>query len=81
MISFDASDPLVSALQNGTADALVVQNPFKMGYDSTKAMVEQIRNGTKAANEDTGVTLVTKANFNDPATQGLLNPSCASAPV
>jgi ribose transport system substrate-binding protein len=81
MISFDASDPLVSALQNGTADALVVQNPFKMGYDSTKAMVEQVRNGTKAANEDTGVTLVTKANFNDPTTQGLLNPSCANAPV
>ena len=81
MISFDASDPLVAALQNGTADALVVQNPFKMGYDSTKAMVDQIRKGTKAQDEDTGVTLVTKANFNDSATQGLLNPSCANAPV
>jgi ribose transport system substrate-binding protein len=35
----------------------------------------------KAQNEDTGVTLVTKANFNDPATQSLLNPNCANAPV
>src|SRR5690349_17059785 len=81
LISFDASDPLISALQAGTADALVVQNPFKMGFDSAKAMVAQIRNGTKATNEDTGVTIVTKANFSDPATQGLLNPSCANAPV
>ncbi|HZR39689.1 MAG TPA: substrate-binding domain-containing protein [Ktedonobacteraceae bacterium] len=81
LISFDASDPLISDLQKGTADALVVQNPFKMGYDSLKAMVNQIRNGTKAQNEDTGVTLVTKANFNDSATQSLLNPSCANAPV
>jgi len=81
LISFDASDPLISALQAGTADALVVQNPFKMGFDSAKAMVAQIRNGTKATDEDTGVTIVTKANFNDPATQGLLNPSCANAPV
>jgi ribose transport system substrate-binding protein len=35
----------------------------------------------KATNEDTGVTIVTKANFNDPATQGLLKPSCANAPI
>jgi ribose transport system substrate-binding protein len=81
LISFDASDPLISDLQSGTVDALVVQNPFKMGYDSLKAMVNQIRNGVQAQNEDTGVTLVTKSNFNDPATQALLNPNCANAPV
>jgi ribose transport system substrate-binding protein len=81
LISFDASDPLISALQNGTVDALVVQNPFKMGYDSLKALVDQIRNGVQAKDEDTGVTLVTKANYNDPATQSLLNPNCANAPV
>ncbi|HLV98647.1 MAG TPA: substrate-binding domain-containing protein [Ktedonobacterales bacterium] len=78
LISFDASDPLTAGLQDGTVDALVVQNPFKMGYDSLKAMVDQLRNGVKAQNEDTGVTLVTKANFNDPATQALLNPTCAN---
>ena len=81
LISFDASDPLIAGLQNGTVDALVVQNPFKMGFDSLKAMVNQIRNGVKVQDEDTGVTIVTKANFNDPATQALLNPSCANAPV
>jgi ribose transport system substrate-binding protein len=81
LISFDASDPLVSDLQSGTVDALVVQNPFKMGFDSLKAMVNQIRNGMTAQNEDTGVTLVTKANYNDPTTQALLNPNCANAPV
>ncbi len=81
LISFDASDPLIADLQSGTVDALVVQNPFKMGFDSLKAMVNQIRNGAQAQNEDTGVTLVTKANFNDPATQSLLNPSCANSPV
>ncbi len=81
LISFDSSTPLISGLQSGTVDALVVQNPFKMGFDSLKAMVNQLRNGTQAGNEDTGVTLVTKANINDAATQSLLNPSCANAPV
>ncbi|HET8845785.1 MAG TPA: substrate-binding domain-containing protein, partial [Ktedonobacteraceae bacterium] len=56
LISFDASDPLISDLKNGVVDALVVQNPFKMGFDSLKAMVNQIRNGVKAQDEDTGVT-------------------------
>ncbi len=81
VISFDASDPLIAAVKSGVVDVLVVQNPFKMGYDSLKAMVDQIRNGTKAANEDTGVSLVTTANINDPASQALLNPSCANPPV
>jgi ribose transport system substrate-binding protein len=80
LISFDSSTPLVSALQNGVLDAMVVQNPFKMGFDSLNAMVKQIRNGVQAQSEDTGVTLVTKANFNDPAIQALLNPSCANPP-
>ena len=78
LISFDSSTPLVSGLQNGTVDALVVQNPFKMGYDSLKAMVNQLRNGVAAVGEDTGVLLVTKANYNDPATQALLNTTCAN---
>jgi len=78
LVSFDSSDPLNAALQSGVVDGLVVQNPFKMGFDSLTAMVKQIRDGVKASNEDTGVTIVTKANYNDPATQALLNPTCAN---
>lgn len=81
VISFDASDPLIAAVKSGVVDVLVVQNPFKMGYDSLKAMITQLRDGTKATNEDTGVTFVTPANINDTATQALLSPSCANPPV
>jgi len=81
VISFDASEPLIADVNNGSVDVLVVQNPFKMGYDSLKAMVAQIRTGAKATNEDTGVTFVSKQNINDPATQAVLYPNCANAPV
>jgi len=81
VISFDASDPLIADVKNGSVDVLVVQNPFKMGFDSLKAMVAQLRDGAKASNEDTGVTFVSAQNINDPATQAVLNPSCANAPV
>jgi ribose transport system substrate-binding protein len=81
LTSLNASRALLSALQNGTADALLVEYPGKKGYDSAKAMEVEIRKGVKATNEDTGVTLVTKANFYDSAIQGLPNPSCAKAPI
>jgi ribose transport system substrate-binding protein len=81
VISFDASDLLIADVKNGTVDVLALQKPFKMDYHSLKAMVEQIRNGTKASNEDTSVTFVSGKNINDPATRAVLNPSCANAPV
>ena len=43
--------------------ALVVQNPFRMGYDGTNAAVKIIREGAKVESEDTGSTIVTKDNL------------------
>jgi ribose transport system substrate-binding protein len=61
--------------------ALIVQNPFRMGYDGTNAAVKIIREGAKVQSEDTGSTIVTKDNLNVPKVQSLLNPSCENPPV
>ncbi len=39
-VGFDASPPLVEALRNGEINALVVQNPRKMGYLGVKSLVD-----------------------------------------
>src|SRR5713226_6617788 len=38
LVAFDASDQLIADLRGGTIDSLVVQNPFRMGYESTRAI-------------------------------------------
>ncbi|MCK6447453.1 MAG: substrate-binding domain-containing protein [Planctomycetes bacterium] len=71
-VGFDASPPLVQALANGEIDALVVQNPKKMGYLATKTLVAAIRGEKVEPRIDTGVVVATRANMQDPAIAPLL---------
>ena len=81
IIGWDAAPDEVAAVQRGEISALVVQNPFKMGYDGLNAVVKEIRNGTQEKSEDTGVTFVTPDNINQADIQAVLNPDCAHPPV
>jgi ribose transport system substrate-binding protein len=80
IIGWDAAPDEIKDVQNGVISALVVQNPFRMGYDSVNAAVSTIR-GKAIGSEDTGVTFITKANINDKAVQAVLKPSCANPPL
>ena len=71
-VGFDASPPLIEAMRKGEIDALVVQDPDKMGYLAVKTMVAILGGGKPALKVDTGVTLITPANLETPAIQALL---------
>jgi ribose transport system substrate-binding protein len=74
MVGFDWSPVLAEALQSGLVDSLVVQDPFRIGYDSVKAAVEKINGGTPRKIQDLPPLLVTKENLSDPDVQKRLNP-------
>ncbi|HTL02984.1 MAG TPA: substrate-binding domain-containing protein [Vicinamibacterales bacterium] len=81
-VGFDASDSLVKGLEAGHIDALVLQDPVKMGYLGVKTLVAHIKssagNGAPVERRiDTGVQLVTRDKMNDPATKELLHPDLA----
>lgn len=81
LIGWDASPDEVKGVTSGAITALVVQNPFRMGYDSVNAMVKTVRTGQIASSEDTGVTFVTPQNINNPQVQAILKPSCDNPPA
>jgi ribose transport system substrate-binding protein len=81
LIGWDASPDEVKGVTAGAITALVVQNPFRMGFDSVNAMVKTVRTGQLASSEDTGVTFVTQRNINEPQVQAILQPSCANPPA
>jgi ribose transport system substrate-binding protein len=81
IIGWDAAPDEVKGVQQGTISALIVQNPFRMGYDSVNAMVRILRQHATIHSEDTGVTILTNANLNDPKVQAVLNPSCQNPPL
>lgn len=76
-VGFDASDKLIQGVRDGKIDALVLQNPFKMGYLATKAIVEHLRGGKVEARVDTGAMLVDKGNLDSPEIQELVKPDLA----
>jgi ribose transport system substrate-binding protein len=74
VVGFDAGTQSVADLKSGDVQALVVQNPMRMGYLGVKTVVARIRNQPVEAKVDTGITLVTATNQTDPEVQELLHP-------
>lgn len=64
-VGFDFNPRLVDALQKGKLDALVVQNPRKMGYLAVKTLVDHLRGEKVEPFIDTGVELVTRQRLQD----------------
>ena len=59
-VGFDTSPKLVKALQKGKIDALVSQDPKRMGYLAVDTLVKHLRGEKVETFTDTGVELVTK---------------------
>jgi ribose transport system substrate-binding protein len=72
LVGFDSSPNLIEDLQAGAIDSLVLQNPYKMGYEAVKAMVAKLDGQQPPKRVDTGVKLLTKENLDTPEMQQLL---------
>src|SRR5271154_2549436 len=74
LVGFDSDDKLIGFLKDGTIYALVVQDPYRMGYDGIKTALAVSKGDSVQANVDTGANLITTANMNEGRSQELLNP-------
>jgi ribose transport system substrate-binding protein len=73
VVGFDAAENEIAELKAGVIDALIVQDPFKMGYLGVKAAVDA-KNGKPVDKRiDTGVYIITRENLNSPEIQKLLS--------
>lgn len=72
-VGFDTSPPLIEALQKGEIDALVAQDPTRMGYEGVKTLVAHIQGKPTQKVLDTGVRLITRENINSPEIKKLLS--------
>ncbi len=73
-VGFDSSAALVKALENKELSGLVLQDPLNMGYRGVKTVVAHLRGEKVERRIDTGSTVATPENMNDPAIRKLLEP-------
>jgi ribose transport system substrate-binding protein len=71
-VGFDTSPSLLDGMKKGEIDALVAQNPTKMGYEAVKAAVSQLKGETVPPSVDTGVTLIDSTNIDSTEVKTLL---------
>ena len=77
IVGFDASDSLVSGLGEGKVDALVVQDPFAMGWAGVHAVASTWSADEFKSRIDTGCGVITRENMNTPESKRLLDPPIA----
>ena len=73
-VGFDVNETLLSAMRDGKIGALVVQDPFEMGYQGVKTAVAVVRGEQVEPQVDTRSVLVSPENIDDPEIQELLHP-------
>lgn len=75
LVAFDASPEQVEAMKSGAVQALIVQNPYRMGYEGVQNVIAAIEGQPVPKEIDTGVIVVTPENLDSPEVQKLINPS------
>lgn len=74
-VGFDTSPSLLEGMKKGEINALVAQNPTKMGYEAVKAAVAQLKGEKVETAIDTGVILVDPTTIDTPDVKALLGGS------
>jgi ribose transport system substrate-binding protein len=74
VVGFDAGTQTVEALRKGDVQAVIVQNPLRMGYLGVMTMFEHLSGKPVEKRIDTGVYVVTSENMDTPEMKDLLYP-------
>jgi ribose transport system substrate-binding protein len=74
LVAFDSSDVMIEDLKGGVIDAMVVQDPFRMGHDAVKTLVDKLNGQTPPKKVDLSARVVTKADLEKEDVKLLLFP-------
>lgn len=73
-VAFDSSDTMIEDLRNGVIDAMVVQDPFKMGFEAVHTLVQKLDGQTPPQRIDLHARVIRKADLDTPEVKALLRP-------
>jgi len=73
LVAFDSSEAMIGDLREGAIDAMVVQDPRKMGFEAVHTVVQKIRGEKPPKRIDLLAVVVRRADLSKPQTQRLLN--------
>jgi len=72
MVAFDPAKSLLDGLRSGQVAAIIVQDPYKMGFEGVQALALHNKGQSSPRLIDTGVEVVSSDNLTDPKIMRLL---------
>ena len=72
IVGFDAEPDEITALQGGTVQALIAQQPYQIGTDAVDQAVAALQGKPTTKNIGTKFTIITKANLSSAASQAAI---------
>lgn len=75
LVTFDFSDAHVAALKDGTIDAMLVQDPYRMGYEAVHTLADKLNGKTPPKRMDLQARVILKSDLDKPEVQALLFPA------
>jgi ribose transport system substrate-binding protein len=73
-VGFDSSDGMIEDLKAGTLHAIVVQDPFRIGYEAVKSIVDTLNGKAPPKQMDLNARVVTRDDLAKPEIKSLLFP-------
>lgn len=73
-VGFDANPRVIAGLRDGKVDGVVLQDPFEMGYQSVRQMLDHLAGKPVPPSTDTGAAVATPENVDSPEIHRLLHP-------
>ena len=74
LVTFDSSDIHIAALKDGVIDVMLVQDPYRIGYEAVRSLVLKLKGQTPPAQMDLNVHVIRKQDLGQPEVQALLFP-------
>ena len=75
LVAFDSSEGMIEDMKAGVINAMVVQDPFRMGHDAVKTIVDKLNGQTPPKRIDLSARVVTKDDLEKPEIKELLHPN------
>lgn len=74
LVGFDSSETLIEDLREGAIDALVVQDPFRMGFEAVRTLVDKLNGKTPPKRMDLSARVIHKEDLAKDEVRQLLSP-------
>jgi ribose transport system substrate-binding protein len=74
LVTFDSSETHIEALRDGTIDLMLVQEPYRLGYEAVRSLADKLKGRIPPRRQDLPARGIAKGDLEKPEVKALLFP-------